>query len=56
MVIYIRKTVPDFYYLLSNIVITIAAKSIRNICKVNLTFNKHNSKLREAGSKLQEVR
>jgi hypothetical protein len=37
----IRKTVPELYYLVTNIVITIAAKSLLNINVVNLTFNKH---------------
>ena len=37
----IRKIVPELYYLLTNIVITIAAKSLLTINVVNLTFYKH---------------
>jgi hypothetical protein len=37
----IRKTVPELYYLVTNIVITIAAKSLLIINIMNLTFNKH---------------
>jgi hypothetical protein len=37
----IRKTVPELYYLVTNIVITIAAKSLLIINVGNLTFNKH---------------
>jgi len=40
----IRKTVPEVYYKVSNIVITVAGKSKPLFREVNLTFPKHNSR------------